>query len=60
MKNNKSNKRMMLFSGSSYPGLTDKIAEELRINAGKVTRTKFKNGEVYVKFDESVGAQMYL
>ena len=61
MKNNKSNKRMMLFSGSSYPGLTDKIAEELRINAGKVTRTKFKNGEVYVKFDESVrGADVFV
>jgi ribose-phosphate pyrophosphokinase len=61
MKENRTNKRMMLFSGSSYPVLTDKIAKELGIKAGKVTRTKFKNGEIYVKFDESVrGADVFV
>lgn len=55
------NKRMMLFSGSAYPALADRIAEELGISAGKVTRTKFKNGEIYVKFDESVrGADVFV
>ena len=60
-KNNKDNKRMMLFSGSSYPGLTSKIAEELGISAGKITRNKFSNGEIYIKFDESVrGADVFV
>jgi len=55
------NKRMMLFSGSSYPDLADKIAKELGIKVGKVTRTRFKNGEIYVKFDESVrGADVFV
>lgn len=54
-------KRMMLFSGSSYPALADRIAEELGISAGKVTRTKFENGEIYIKFDESVrGADVFV
>jgi ribose-phosphate pyrophosphokinase len=61
MKQNQDHKRMMLFSGSSYPALTDMIAKELGIKAGKITRTKFKNGEIYVKFDESVrGADVFL
>jgi ribose-phosphate pyrophosphokinase len=52
---------MMLFSGSSYPALTDKIAQELGIKAGRITRTRFKNGEIYVKFDESVrGADVFV
>src|SRR4030042_3624179 len=61
MRENVRNKKMMLFSGSSYPVLTDKIAKELGIKAGKVTRTKFQNGEIYVKFDESVrGADVFV
>ena len=61
MKESRVNKRMMLFSGSSYPDLTDKIAQELGIKAGKITRTRFKNGEIYVKFDESVrGADVFV
>lgn len=61
MRDYPTNKRMMLFSGSSYPELTEKIAEDLGIKAGKVTRTKFSNGEIYVKFDESVrGADVFV
>ena len=61
MKKSQDHKRMMLFSGSSYPALTDRIAEELGISAGRVTRTKFKNGEIYVKFEESVrGADVFV
>ena len=61
MKESQDNKRMMLFSGSSYPDLTDKIAQELGIKAGKITRTRFKNGEIYIKFDESVrGADVFV
>ncbi|MBC7334009.1 MAG: ribose-phosphate pyrophosphokinase [Actinobacteria bacterium] len=61
MRDYPSNKRMMLFSGSSNPELTEKIAQVLGIEVGKVTRTKFKNGEIYVKFDESVrGADVFV
>jgi ribose-phosphate pyrophosphokinase len=58
---NKNNKRMMVFSGSSCPQLAEKIAEDLGITLGKVSRTHFKNGEIYVRFDESVrGADVFI
>ena len=61
MRDYPSNKRMMIFSGSSNPKLTEKIAGNLGIKVGKVTRTKFRNGEIYVKFDESVrGADVFV
>jgi len=61
MRDYPSNKRMMIFSGSSNPELTEKIAGNLGIKVGKITRTKFKNGEIYVKFDESVrGADVFI
>jgi len=61
IESNKDNKRMMLFSGSSYPSLTNKIADELGISAGKITRNKFSNGEIHIKFDESVrGADVFV
>src|SRR4030065_1793618 len=56
MKKSQEHNKMMLFSGSSYPALTDRIGVELGVSAGKITRTKFKNGEIYIKFDESVRA----
>ncbi len=61
MRDYPTNKRMMLFSGSSNIPLAEKIAKNLGISLGKVTRTKFRNGEIYVKFDESVrGADVFL
>ncbi len=55
------NKRMMIFSGSSSPELAEKIAGSLDIKLGDVSRTHFKNGEIYVKFNESVrGADVFL
>ncbi|MBM3707000.1 MAG: ribose-phosphate pyrophosphokinase [Actinobacteria bacterium] len=52
---------MLLFSGSANPELTDKIAKQLQTKIGKVTRTKFKNGEIYVRFEESVrGADVFV
>ncbi|OFW62909.1 MAG: ribose-phosphate pyrophosphokinase [Actinobacteria bacterium RBG_19FT_COMBO_36_27] len=61
MKKSQEHNKMMLFSGSSYPALTDRIAVELGVSAGKITRTKFKNGEIYIKFDESVrGANVFI
>jgi len=55
------NKRMMLFSGSTCQDLGEKIAENLGISPGKITRTIFKNGEIYVRFEESVrGADVFV
>jgi ribose-phosphate pyrophosphokinase len=61
MRDYPSNQRMLLFTGSANPELAEKIAEHLEIPLGKVTRTKFKNGEIYVKFEESVrGADVFV
>lgn len=61
MRDYPSNKRMLLFTGSSNPRLAEKIADHLELPLGKVSRTKFKNGEIYVKFEESVrGADVFL
>jgi len=61
MRDYPTNKRMMIFSGSSNIPLAEKIAQNLGLPLGQVTRTKFKNGEIYVKFDESVrGADVFL
>jgi ribose-phosphate pyrophosphokinase len=61
IKENLVNRRLMLFSGSSAIKLTGMIAKELGINAGRVTRNKFSNGEIYIKFDESVrGAEVFV
>ena len=55
------NKRMMIFSGSSSPELAEKITDNLQIKLGNVSRTHFKNGEIHVRFDESVrGADVFL
>jgi ribose-phosphate pyrophosphokinase len=55
------NKRLLLFSGSSNLELSEKIAGHLGMTLGKVTRTKFKNGEIHIRFDESVrGADVFL
>ncbi|MCL5071639.1 MAG: ribose-phosphate pyrophosphokinase, partial [Actinobacteria bacterium] len=61
MRDYPTNKRMMLFSGSSNPALTLKVAEYLNIELGQVERKRFKNGEIYVRFNESVrGADIFL
>lgn len=61
MRDYPSNRRMLLFSGSANPSLTEKIAEHLGMGLGKVTRNTFKNGEIYVKFEESVrGADVFI
>lgn len=56
-----SEKRLMLFSGSSNRELAKGIAQRLGIKLGDVITKKFANGETYVKFDESVrGADVFL
>lgn len=54
-------KRMMVFSGTSNPELSDAIAKELNVELGNVKITKFANGEIYARYLESVrGADVFI
>ena len=47
-------KTLMLFSGRGYPELAQEIAAELGIEPSPTQVFDFANGEIYVRFDESV------
>lgn len=47
-------KKLMVFSGRSYPDLGRRIAGHLGIGLGKVELKTFSNGELYVRYEESV------
>ncbi|MGA1774086.1 MAG: ribose-phosphate diphosphokinase [Nitriliruptoraceae bacterium] len=52
---------MMLFSGSSYPDLAREVADHLGMRVGDVQLSRFANGELYARFDESVrGADVFV
>lgn len=54
-------KRLMVFAGTSSKQLGQKIADRLGIELGDVRIERFKDGEVYVRFDESIrGADIFL
>jgi len=54
-------KRMMLFTGSANPALADEVAGLLGISLGGVERDVFANGEIYVRYTESVrGADCFV
>jgi len=54
-------KRLMLFAGRSNPGLGEAIAQRLGIQLGDVTLKTFTNGEVYVRYEESIrGADVFI
>ncbi len=54
-------KRLMVFSGRSSRQLGERIASKLGIELGDVTLKTFANGEIYVRFEESVrGADVFL
>jgi ribose-phosphate pyrophosphokinase len=56
-----SRKRMMLFSGSANPPLAEEVAGLLDIPVGGVERSHFANGEIYIRFTESVrGADCFV
>ncbi|MFM9018995.1 MAG: ribose-phosphate diphosphokinase [Actinomycetota bacterium] len=51
----------MVFAGTSSKQLGQKIADRLGIELGDVRIERFKDGEVYVRFDESIrGADIFL
>jgi ribose-phosphate pyrophosphokinase len=54
-------KRLMVFAGRSSQDLGTRIATRLGIQLGEVTLKTFANGEIYVRFEESVrGADVFL
>ena len=54
-------KRLMLFSGRSNPALGEDIAKRIGIELGDVLLKTFTNGEVYVRYEESIrGADMFI
>jgi ribose-phosphate pyrophosphokinase len=49
-----SKKKLMLFSGRSHPELADHVAKELGIEVSPTKLYDFANGEIFVRFEESV------
>jgi ribose-phosphate pyrophosphokinase len=47
-------KRLMVFSGRSHPGLALEIAEKLGVELGEVELETFSNGETYCRYGESI------
>jgi ribose-phosphate pyrophosphokinase len=54
-------KRLMVFSGRSHPGLAHRIADQLGIELGEIELETFANDETYCRFGESIrGADVFL
>lgn len=54
-------RRMMVFAGSSHAKLAEGIAEHLGVELGNVKLSRFANGEIYVRYLESVrGADVFI
>jgi len=49
-----SEKKLMLFSGRAYPELADEVAEYLDCEVTPTSSYDFANGEIFVRFEESV------
>ena len=57
----KPKKHLMLFSGRSHPALADAVAAELQISLTPTTAYDFANGEIFIRFQESVrGADAFV
>lgn len=48
---------MTLFSGNAHPSLAARVADYLGIRVGRLTSTKFSDGEIRVMVDESARGQ---
>ena len=54
-------RRLMVFSGSANEELAAEVAKLLDVELGGVERSKFANGEIYVRYTESVrGADCFV
>jgi ribose-phosphate pyrophosphokinase len=47
-------KKMILLAGRSYPALAEEVASELGITLSPLTAYDFANGEIFIRFQESV------
>ena len=47
-------KRLMLFSGRAHPELAEQVASEIGVGITPTEIRDFANGEIYVRYDESV------
>ena len=47
-------KKLMLFSGRAHPELAEAVARELGVELAPTQARDFANGEIYVRFEESV------
>ena len=57
----KARKRLLLFTGSAHPKLAVDVAEILGIELGGVQRSVFANGEIYIRYTDSVrGADCFV
>jgi ribose-phosphate pyrophosphokinase len=53
--------RLMLFSGSGYPELAERIAEHLDVSLGEVELTQFSGGEMYARYGQSIrGSDVFI
>jgi ribose-phosphate pyrophosphokinase len=51
----------MLFTGSANPGLAEEVATLLDVELGRVERSRFADGEIYIRFIDSVrGADCFV
>jgi len=56
-----SHKNMMLFSGRAHPELGEAVAQELGYELTPTTARDFANGEIFIRFEESVrGADCFV
>jgi ribose-phosphate pyrophosphokinase len=54
-------KKLMLFSGRAHPELAEEVATRLGVELVQTKARDFANGEIYVRFEESVrGADCFL
>ena len=54
-------KRLMVFAGTSSKALGAQIGSRLGIELGEVIIQRFQDGEIYVRFEESIrGADIFL
>lgn len=47
-------KRMMLFAGTSHPELSEELSQHLGVGLSPAKISRFASGEIYVRYDESV------